>query len=127
MNVPKDLLYTKTHEWVKMLENGNAQIGLTDYAQDQLSDIVFVNLGQEGDAIAIGDVLGDVESIKAVSEVYSTINGTIAKVNQDVLDSPETINSAPYDAWLVELSGVSGQNELLSSDAYEELLAKEQH
>lgn len=126
MNNPKDLMYTKSHEWVRFINASTAVIGLTDYAQKSLGDIVFVNLPQEGDDIAIGDSFSDVESVKAVSDVYSPISGTVIEVNTELLDAPEHINSAPYEAWLIKMNNISEQEELLSADAYEQLLAEEE-
>ena len=125
MNIPENYLFAKTHEWVKVLPNGNVLVGISDHAQELLSDIVFINLGEEGEELSAKGPMGEVESVKAVSEVYSPVSGTIVKVNQDVLDSPETVNSAPYDAWFVELENVSGQEELLSPPDYEKLIAEE--
>jgi glycine cleavage system H protein len=125
MNIPKDLLYSKSHEWVKILENQNARIGITDHAQHKLSDIVFVNLSGEGEKVSAHTNIGDVESIKAVSEVYSPLGGQIIKVNREVLDNPSLINGSPYEAWLVELSGVSGKENLLSPEDYEKLVKAE--
>ncbi|MCL2010528.1 MAG: glycine cleavage system protein GcvH [Synergistaceae bacterium] len=125
MNVPDNLLYTKSHEWIKILEGGNALVGITDYAQEQLSDVVFVSLCGEGEKLSANGTIGDVESIKAVSEIKSPVDGTVVRVNQGVMDDPALINSAPYDAWLVELSGVKGEDSLLSAKAYEELIGDE--
>ncbi len=118
MNVPKGLMYTKSHEWLKTMENGNIQVGITDHAQKELTDIVFANLNDEGDDLAVGEVMGDVESIKAVSDIYSPVTGTIAKVNAEVLDAPELLNTNPYEAWMVEFSNVSDKEGLLSPEEY---------
>lgn len=126
MNIPNDLFYSKSHEWVKFLDNGNALVGITDHAQHQLSDLVFVNLCDEGEELSVHGIIGDVESIKAVSEVYSPISGTVVMVNQDVIDNPALINSAPYDSWLVELSNPSGKDDLISPDVYAEILKAEE-
>ena len=84
MNFPEELRYTKSHEWVKLEEDGRALVGLSDYAQDALGDLVFVNLPQEGDEIQAGEVFADVESVKAVSDVYSPVSGRVAKVNEEL-------------------------------------------
>ena len=118
MNTPEHLRYTKSHEWVLFADDGTAKVGLTDHAQDALGDLVFVNLPQVGDALTCGEALGDVESVKAVSDVYSPVSGTVKAVNEDLLDAPEAINADPYGAWLVEVEGISDQEELLDAAAY---------
>lgn len=124
MNTPENLKYTKSHEWVEFTENG-ARVGLSDFAQDQLGDIVFVNLPEVGDTLAVGDTLGDVESVKAVSDVFAPVGGEVVAVNEELLDAPELINSDPYGAWLVELGSLDGQEELLDAAAYIALCAQE--
>lgn len=107
MNIPNDVCYTKSHEWVKFAEDGSATVGLTDYAQSELGDLVFVNLPMPGDTFAAGDTFADVESVKAVSDVYSPVTGTVAEVNEELADAPQTINEAPYDAWLVRFDEIT--------------------
>lgn len=119
MNIPAELKYTKSHEWVKMADDGTAIIGLTDYAQDALGDLVFVNLPEEGDEVTAGETFADVESVKAVSDVYSPVTGTVAEVNEGLLDAPESINEAPYEAWFVKVENISGTEELMSGEEYE--------
>lgn len=118
MNLPEELKYTKSHEWVRFLEDGSAKIGLTDFAQKELGDIVFVNLPQEGDSVEAGATFADVESVKAVSDVYSPVTGTVAAVNEELLDAPEQINQSPYEAWLAEVGEITGTEELLSATEY---------
>ncbi len=118
MNHPAELKYTKSHEWVKFLEDGTALIGLTDYAQDALGDLVFVNLPEAGDEVTAGEAFADVESVKAVSDVFSPVSGTVAEVNEELLDAPERMNEDPYGAWLIKVEGITGQEELLDADAY---------
>lgn len=125
MNTPDHLRYTKSHEWVLFANDGTAKVGLTDHAQDALGDLVFVNLPQVGDSLTCGEALGDVESVKAVSDVYSPVTGTVKAVNEDLLDTPEAINSDPYGAWLVEVEGITDQEELLDAAAYEAHCAQE--
>lgn len=125
MNIPETLQYSKSHEWVKFTSEDTAQVGLTDFAQDQLGSLVFVNLPEVGDEIDIGESLGDVESVKAVSDVYSPIAGTVSAVNEELLDTPEAINLSPYDAWLVEMSGIRAKGKLLSASEYEEYCLEE--
>ncbi len=120
MNFPQELKYTKSHEWVKFEEDGKALVGLSDYAQDALGDLVFVNLPQEGDEVQAGEVFADVESVKAVSDVYCPVSGRVSKVNETLLDAPESINQDPYGAWFAEVEDVSGQAELMSAEEYEE-------
>jgi len=122
MNIPSELKYSESHEWVKTLSSGNVLVGITDYAQRQLSDLVFVSLKDEGDELAAHDPIGDVESIKAVSEIFTPVAGKIEKTNQDIMDDPSLINNAPYDSWFVELSGVEGVEGLLSVEDYAKLL-----
>ena len=120
MNTPKELLYTKSHEWVRM-EGDSAYIGLTDFAQDALGDLVFVNLPEEGDEMEAGAVFADVESVKAVSDVYSPVSGVVKEVNEELLDAPEKINEDPYGAWFVKVGDITEKEELLSAEAYEKL------
>ena len=95
MNYPKELRYARTHEWVKM-EGDTAVVGLSDYAQNELGDLVFVNLPEVGDQVDAGETFGDVESVKAVSDLNSPVTGTVTEVNEELLDAPELINSDPY-------------------------------
>jgi glycine cleavage system H protein len=124
MNTPKDLLYTKSHEWVK-LDGDSAYVGLTDFAQDALGDLVFVNLPEVGDSVEAGAVFADVESVKAVSDVYSPLTGEVEEINEELLDAPEKINEAPYDAWFVKVSNISDKEELLSAEDYEKVCEEE--
>ena len=119
MNFPKDLQYAKTHEWIR--EEGDlVAVGLTDFAQDQLGDIVFVGLPEVGDAVEIGDSFADVESVKAVSDIYSPVSGIVAEVNEALLDAPESVNGDPYGAWFIKVKEVSEtESELLSAADYE--------
>lgn len=126
MKNPADLLYTKSHEWVRKLDDGSVQVGLTDYAQHQLGDLVFIGLPQEGDAVTAGESFCDAESVKAVSEVYSPVTGTVLAINEELLDHPELVNENPYDAWFVQIGEITGEEELLGAAEYEELAAKEE-
>ena len=125
MNVPKELLYTKSHEWVKKLDDGSVLVGLSDKAQSDLGDLVFVNLPEAGDAVTAGEALGDVESVKAVSDIFCPVTGTVRAANEALLDTPEAINADPYGAWLVEVEAITGQEELLDAAAYEAHCAAE--
>lgn len=124
MNYPAELKYSKDHEWVRM-EDGVAVIGISDFAQDSLGDVVFINLPQEGDSVAVGEAFGDVESVKAVSDLVSPVSGTICAVNEELADAPETLNSDPYGAWIIKVENVTDQEELLEADAYEAFCAEE--
>ncbi|WP_294499843.1 glycine cleavage system protein GcvH [uncultured Gemmiger sp.] len=119
MNIPAELKYTKSHEWLKAEADGSYAIGLTDYAQKQLGDIVFINLPAEGDTVTAGEAMADVESVKAVSDVFSPVTGTIAAVNEDLMDEPQQMNQAPYDAWIAKIGDVTATEELLSAKEYE--------
>ena len=121
MAVQKGLLYSKDHEWVKE-EGGEFVVGITDYAQSELGDLVFVNLPEEGDSVTKGEALSDVESVKAVSDVLSPLSGVVSAINEAVLDAPESINSSPYEAWFVKVKDVTDKEELLSAEEYEEFL-----
>lgn len=118
MNHPTELKYSKSHEWVKFSEDGTALIGLTDYAQDALGDLVFVNLPEAGDEVTAGEAFADVESVKAVSDVFSPVSGTVAEVNEELLDAPEKMNEDPYGAWLIKVENVTAQEELLDAEEY---------
>ena len=121
MAVQKGLLYTKDHEWVKE-EGGEYVVGITDYAQSELGDLVFVNLPEEGDSVTKGESFSDVESVKAVSDVISPLTGVVSAINEAVLDAPESINSSPYEAGFVKVKDVTDKEELLSAEEYEEFL-----
>ena len=103
-------------------ESGEYTVGITDYAQSELGDLVFVNLPEEGDSVTKGESFSDVESVKAVSDVLSPLTGVVSAINEAVLDAPESINSAPYEAWFVKVKDVTDKEELLSPEEYEEFL-----
>ena len=124
MLYPTDLKYSKSHEWVKM-EDGVAVIGISDFAQDALGDVVFVKLPGEGDETAAGDAFGDVESVKAVSDLVCPVTGTVCAVNEELLDQPELLNKAPYDAWIIKVENVTDTEELLDAAAYEAFCTEE--
>ena len=125
MNFPKELKYSKTHEWVRFQEDGTAYIGSTDYAQDQLGDLVFVNLPAAGDALQAGESFADVESVKAVSDVNAPVSGTVKEVNEALADAPEKMNEAPYDAWFVLAEGITDTDALMTAEEYEAFIAEE--
>lgn len=124
LNFPDDLKYTEDHEWSK-LENGEVTIGICDYAQDQLGDVVFVELPQVGDAFDKGQEFGTVESVKAVSELFIPLGGEVTAVNENLEDTPELVNSEPYTGgWMVKLkpADASELDGLMTKDAYLDLL-----
>src|SRR5947209_6629103 len=126
MAFPKDLRYTKEHEWLK-LDGQTAMIGITDYAQSSLGDIVFAELPKVGAELQQGKSFGTVESVKAVSELYSPASGTVTAVNGDLANSPEKINSDAYGSWMVKITVKNAEElkSLMSSDQYEEFVKEE--
>ena len=123
--IPAELQYTSSHEWIKN-EDGLSVIGLTDFAQSSLGDIVFIDLPQEGDAVTMGESFADVESVKAVSGVFSPVSGTVAAVNSALIDNPALLNEDPYDAWLIKVSDVTKPGVLLDASAYEAVCKSEE-
>ena len=125
MSVPEELQYTKSHEWVRT-EGDTATIGITDHAQDELGDVVFVELPEVGATFDAGDSFGTVESVKAVSDLYTPVGGEVVGVNEALNDQPEKINEDPYgEGWIVKLS-VSDEGDLLSASDYEQFLEEEE-
>ena len=124
MNFPAELKYSKSHEWLKE-EDGVCVIGISDFAQDALGDVVFVNLPEVGDDAAAGEAFGDVESVKAVSDLISPVSGTVCEVNEDLLDQPELLNEDPYGTWIIKVENVTDTEELLDAAAYEAFCAEE--
>ena len=122
MNFPAELKYSKSHEWVKKLDDSTVLVGITDYAQKELGDLVFINLPVEGDEVSMGEPLCDVESVKAVSDVMSPVTGRVAEVNEELLDAPQKLNEAPYEAWIAKIEGVSDGEEPLDAQAYQEFI-----
>ena len=124
MSVPKDLQYTKSHEWVRT-EGDTATVGITDHAQDELGDVVFVELPDEGATFDAGDSFGTVESVKAVSDLYATVGGEVVEANSALNDAPEKINEDPYgEGWIVKLR-TSGESDLNAAEEYEKVLEEE--
>jgi glycine cleavage system H protein len=125
LSVPGDLQYTRTHEWVRR-EGATATVGITDHAQDELGDVVFVELPEEGATFGAGDAFGTIESVKAVSDLYAPVGGEVVEVNSALDDVPEKVNEDPYgDGWIVRLR-VSGEGDLLSAAEYEKVLEEEE-
>ena len=126
MSIPKDLRYTQEHEWVK-IEGNKVRVGITDFAQHELGDIVFVELPEVGDTVTFNETFGSVESVKTVSELYSPVSGTVVEINEALSDSPEFVNESPYEnAWMivVELSNEAEVEALLTAEAYEALISE---
>lgn len=126
MILKKDALYAKSHEWV-VIDGDTATVGISDFAQSELGDLVFVNLPEPGDEVAAGEAFADVESVKAVSDIYSPISGTVAEINEELLDAPELINDDANEAWFIKVEGVSEQSDdLLSPEEYETFCAEQE-
>src|SRR5690625_4161952 len=126
MSLPSELLYSKEHEWVRR-EGSDVRIGITEFAQDELGDIVFVELPEVGDTIEVNEPFGSVESVKTVSELYAPISGTVVEVNEGLEDNPEYVNESPYEqAWMivVEPSADEELDDLLSSEEYNAYISK---
>jgi glycine cleavage system H protein len=125
MNVPDDLRYTRDHEWAR-LEDGKVRVGITDYAQDALGDVVFVQLPEPGASVESGGSLSEVESTKSVSDIYAPLAGTVAEVNGELADAPQKLNEDPYgDGWicLLEPADAGAFEQLLDAEAYRALIA----
>ena len=124
MTIKPELKYTRSHEWIKE-ENDIAAIGITDFAQDALGDVVFINLPELGDEVVAGESFGDVESVKAVSDLLCPVSGIVKAVNEELIDAPEMLNSDPYGAWIIQVEQITDREELLDADDYEAFCAKE--
>jgi glycine cleavage system H protein len=124
MNIPDDLRYSQDHEWAR-LEGGRVRVGITDYAQDALGDVVFVQVPERGSQVKAGESFSEVESTKSVSDIYAPVSGTIVEVNADLADAPERINEDPYgEGWIcvIELSDTAEYDGLLDAEGYRELV-----
>ena len=122
--VPDNLSYTKEHEWLRLSDDGNVKVGITDYAQDALSDVVFVELPEIGSSFSKGDSMAVAESVKAASDIYAPVSGKVVSVNTKLEESPELINESPYDfGWMVTIEPTGELEDLLDSDSYQELIA----
>lgn len=120
MEFKENLRYAESHEWLEV-NGSNAKIGISDFAQSELGDIVYVELPEVGDSVACGESFANVESVKAVSEVYSPVCGKVIAVNEEILDSPELINEDAFNAWFIEVEVEKINDNLLSSDEYEKV------
>ena len=118
MNYPVELQYSRDHEWLRM-EDGIAVIGISDFAQSELGDVVFVNLPEVGDDTTAGEPFGDVESVKAVSDLVCPVTGTVCAVNEELLDAPEKLNEDPYGTWIIKVENVTDTEDLLTAEQYE--------
>ncbi len=123
--IREGLKFGKSHEWAKFTDGGKALVGISFHAQKELGDIVYVNLPSVGDEVKTGEVFADVESVKAVSDVYAPVSGTVSKINSALLDAPEKINEDPYAAWFIEVENAAAGEPLMSEDEYEAFLKKE--
>ena len=123
MNIPSDLLYTKDHEWIK-IENGIATVGITDYAQGELGDIIFIELPEIGDSVQAKDSIGTIEAVKTVADIYSPMNGEVSEVNVNLEDNPDSINKDPYDSgWIIKLNNFTNNDDnYLTPDQYKSLI-----
>ena len=123
MNIPLDLLYTKDHEWIK-IENGIATVGITDYAQGELGDIIFIELPEIGDSVQAKDSIGTIEAVKTVADIYSPMNGEVSEVNVNLDDNPDSINTDPYDSgWIIKLNKFTNNDDNnLTPDQYKSLI-----
>ena len=124
MNFPAELQYSRSHEWIRM-EDGVAVIGISDFAQSELGDVVFVNLPEVGDDTTAGEAFGDVESVKAVSDLVCPVTGTVCAVNEELLDSPEKLNEDCYGAWIIKVENVTETEDLLNAAEYEAFTQEE--
>ncbi|MBD1370811.1 glycine cleavage system protein GcvH [Hazenella sp. IB182357] len=127
MNLPNELRYSEEHEWVKSEDENKVRIGITDFAQSELGDIVFVELPEVGDEIKVDDPFGSVESVKTVSELYAPVSGKVVAINSELEDSPENVNDSPYEGgWMivVELTDASEMENLLDAEGYKRVISE---
>jgi glycine cleavage system H protein len=119
-NLPADLKYTESHEWVRTEADGTLTVGITDHAQEALGDIVFFEVQQLGKTVTAGDAVATIESVKAASDIYAPVSGEIVAQNDEVVDSPEEVNESPYESWLFKIKPTAGasQDRLMSADDY---------
>ena len=117
---PADLKYTREHEWVK-ISGGEARVGITDYAQKQLGDVVYLELPEVGRTLQKGEVFGTIESVKAVSELFSPVSGEVTEVNRSLAERPEAVNSSPHDSWMIVMKVTGGEDDLLDASQYSDL------
>ncbi len=129
-DIPSHMKFLKSHEWVEVLDDGTARVGITDHAQELLGDMVYVELPEVGQALSTGEECAVVESVKAASDVYSPLSGEVVEVNEELADTPDLVNHHPYgDGWLfrIKIEESAELDELLDADAYAEFIAEEDH
>lgn len=125
MEFKKEALYAKSHEWV-IFDGDEAIIGISDYAQSELGDLVFVNLPEVDDEVEVGEAFADVESVKAVSDIYSPVTGVISEINEELLDAPEKINEDAFGAWFIKVKDITDKAELINAEEYEAFCESEE-
>ena len=125
MNFPANLQYSRSHEWIRE-EDGVVTVGISDFAQHELGDVVFVNLPEVGDEVNAGEPFGDVESVQAVADLVRPVSGTVCEINEELLDAPELLNESPYESWIIKVENVTEYEDLLSAAAYEDLCETEE-
>ena len=118
MYFPEELKYSASDEWVKDLGDGTSLIGITDFAQSEMGDLVFINLPEVGDATTRGEAFGDVESVKAVADLVSPLSAEVLEINEELLDAPQKLNEDPYGAWIIKVGNITDTEELLSAADY---------
>ena len=118
MYFPEELKYSNSDEWVKDLGDGTALVGITDYAQSEMGDLVFINLPEVGDETTRGEAFGDVESVKAVADLVSPLTAEVLEINEELLDAPQKLNEDPYGAWIIKVGNITDTEELLSAADY---------
>lgn len=118
MTFPEELKYSNSDEWIKYLDDGTALVGITDFAQSEMGDIVFINLPEVGDATTKAEPFGDIESVKAVADLVSPLSAEVLEINEELLDAPEKLNSDPYGAWIIKVGSITDSEELLSAAEY---------
>lgn len=123
MNDPRELMYTKDHEWI-YYEGDDAYIGISDFAQQELGDLVFVNLPEVDDEVVAGEAFGDVESVKAVSDVISPVSGIVLEINEDILDDAAFINEDAFSAWFIKVGNITDTEDFLTAEEYDRLIAE---
>ena len=126
MAAPTNLKYSKTHEWVDFRDDGTALAGLADYAQNALGDLVFLDVPDEGDSVTCGEAYAEIESVKAVSSIYSQVSGTIIEVNEEVADDPQKINEDPYGSWIIKIGDISEKGDLIEAGEYDKFCEEEE-
>jgi glycine cleavage system H protein len=123
----ENIFYAETHEWVEFINDNTVRIGISDFAQHELGDLVFINLPEIGDTVTTGVTFGDVESVKAVSDILSPVTGIVSAINEDLLNNPGKINEDPYGSWFIEVGNITGKSALMRPEEYKDFCEKEVH